>query len=159
LIETGINQIYFVMALISCRECGNQVSTEATACPRCGAPQQRSAPPQLSTQPQEQRIYSDNVVTVTTARVIVGSTTYALRNITSVSMTYTPPKVFGGILLLVIGLLLLLAGVVSIHTETPAPIGVYLIGGAMTVGGVLLIITAKPLITSTLRARRVKFMP
>lgn len=25
------------MALISCRECGNQVSTEANACPKCGA--------------------------------------------------------------------------------------------------------------------------
>jgi membrane protein YdbS with pleckstrin-like domain len=26
------------MALIACRECGNQVSTEATACPSCGFP-------------------------------------------------------------------------------------------------------------------------
>lgn len=26
------------MALISCRECGNQVSTEAPVCPKCGAP-------------------------------------------------------------------------------------------------------------------------
>ena len=34
------------MALIKCRECGNQVSTEASACPHCGAPQ-RAVPPQL----------------------------------------------------------------------------------------------------------------
>ncbi len=26
------------MALIKCTECGNQVSTTATACPKCGAP-------------------------------------------------------------------------------------------------------------------------
>jgi hypothetical protein len=26
------------MALISCKECGNQVSTLASACPKCGAP-------------------------------------------------------------------------------------------------------------------------
>lgn len=25
------------MALITCKECGNQVSTEATTCPKCGA--------------------------------------------------------------------------------------------------------------------------
>ncbi len=29
------------MALIKCRECGNQVSTEATACTHCGAPQRQ----------------------------------------------------------------------------------------------------------------------
>jgi hypothetical protein len=34
------------MALIKCRECGNQVSTEAATCPHCGAPQ-RVVPPQL----------------------------------------------------------------------------------------------------------------
>jgi hypothetical protein len=27
------------MALISCRECGKPVSTEASACPHCGTPQ------------------------------------------------------------------------------------------------------------------------
>lgn len=34
------------MALSNCRECGKQVSTEASACPHCGAPQ--SAPSTLS---------------------------------------------------------------------------------------------------------------
>lgn len=29
------------MALINCRECDHEVSTEATACPNCGAPPQR----------------------------------------------------------------------------------------------------------------------
>lgn len=29
------------MALTPCHECGSQVSTEATACPRCGAPVRR----------------------------------------------------------------------------------------------------------------------
>lgn len=36
------------MALMSCRECGKQVSTEAVACPHCGAPQ---ATPPASTKP------------------------------------------------------------------------------------------------------------
>lgn len=131
------------MALIQCKECGGQVSTEAVACPHCGAPQQRSAPPPLSNQPQEQRIYFDDVVAVTTTRVIVGETTYALRNITSVRMTYTPRKVLGAFLLLFFGLLLLLVGYMSIHTKTPAPIGIYVIGGAMVIAGILLMVTAK----------------
>jgi hypothetical protein len=137
------------MALIKCRECNESVSTEAVACPHCGAPQQRPAPPPLPmppllpVQPQEYRIYLDNVVAVTTLRMVIGGTTYALRNITSVSMTYTPRKVLGAILLLIFGLLLLLLGYSSIHTKAPAPIGVYIIGGAMVIGGILLMVTAK----------------
>ena len=115
----------------------------AVACPHCGAPQQRPVPPPLPIQPKEERIYSDNYVTVTTTRVIVGSTTYALRNITSVRMTYTPPRVLGAILLLILSLFMLVAGIVSIHTSTPAPIGVYLIGGVMVVGAILMMVTAK----------------
>lgn len=40
------------MALIKCRECGHQVSTEASACPNCGAPIKKpvqSLPPQKKT--------------------------------------------------------------------------------------------------------------
>lgn len=32
------------MALTKCSECGGQVSTEAVACPQCGAPQKKSPP-------------------------------------------------------------------------------------------------------------------
>jgi hypothetical protein len=131
------------MALISCKECNGSVSTEAAACPHCGAPQQRPVPPPLPVQPKEEKIYFDNAVVVTTTRVIVGGTTYALRNITSVRMTYTPPRVLGALLLLAFGVLLLLVGFVSIHTNAPAPIGVYLIGGAMVVGAILIMVTAK----------------
>ena len=72
-----------VMALISCKECNGSVSTEAAACPHCGAPQQRPVPP---VQPKEETIYSDNAVAVTNTRVIILGTTYTLRNITSVRM-------------------------------------------------------------------------
>lgn len=98
------------MALIQCRECGQSVSTEAAACPHCGAPQQRPVPPLLPVQPQEQKIYSDNVVAVTTTRVIIGGATYALRNITSVSMTFTPPRVFGPVLLLFVSIIIFFIG-------------------------------------------------
>ena len=46
------------MALIQCKECGQSVSTEAAACPHCGAPQQQSAPPPLPVQPMEETILS-----------------------------------------------------------------------------------------------------
>ena len=97
------------MALISCRECGESVRTEAAACPHCGAPQQQPVPPQLPAQSKEETIYSDNAVVVTNTRVIIGGTTYALRNITSVEMVSTPPRIGGAILLLVLGLLIVIA--------------------------------------------------
>ncbi len=34
------------MALLTCKECGNQVSSTATACPHCGAPVKVAAPAQ-----------------------------------------------------------------------------------------------------------------
>lgn len=40
--ETGI----LLVALIQCRECGKDVSTEASACPHCGSPQE-SMPPSI----------------------------------------------------------------------------------------------------------------
>lgn len=33
------------MALLACRECGKQISSEAPACPHCGAPRAIAAPP------------------------------------------------------------------------------------------------------------------
>lgn len=131
------------MALISCKDCDNPVSTEAAACPHCGAPQQRSAPPLLPVQPKEATIYSDNVVAVTNSRVIISGTTYVLRNITSVRMAFTPPRIVGAILLLIVGLFILLIALISFNGNTPAPVGVYIIAGAMIVGAILWMFTAK----------------
>jgi len=39
------------MALISCRECGKQVSTEAAACPACGAPPTKVPKPLMPPMP------------------------------------------------------------------------------------------------------------
>ncbi|HEY5233035.1 MAG TPA: DUF6232 family protein [Verrucomicrobiae bacterium] len=131
------------MALVKCKECNGSVSTEAAACPHYGAPQQQLVPPPLPVQPKEETIYSDNAVAVTNTRVIIWGTTYALRNITSVRMTYTPPRVLGAILLLVLGLIFLLAAILAIHSRAPAPIGVYILGGAMVIGAILMMVTAK----------------
>ncbi|MGA2436854.1 MAG: DUF6232 family protein [Bryobacteraceae bacterium] len=109
------------MALIQCRECGKTISTEAAACPQCGAPQQQTPPKLPGEAPpieqrrnaQEETLHSDNVVSVTTTRVIIRGTTYALRNITSVRMAFTPPKTGCAIILLIFGIIALLGAFVG----------------------------------------------
>ena len=56
----------------------------------------------------EETVFSDNNVNITTARIIISGTTYALRNITSVKMTMTPAKQGCAITLLVVGIVALL---------------------------------------------------
>lgn len=137
------------MALISCRECGESVSTEAVFCPHCGALQQPPMPPRIPVQPppahriQEETIFSDNVVVVTNLRIIIGGATYALRNITSVKMLFTPPRLTKPILLLIVGLMILLATFMPINENAPAPAGAYVIAGAMIVGAILWMRRAK----------------
>ena len=131
------------MALIKCKECDEAVSTAATACPHCGAPQQQPVPPLLPVQPTEETIYSDNAVVVTNMRVIIGGATYALRNVTSVKMLFTPPRLVKPILLLVVGLLILLAAFMPLNENAPAPVGVYIIAGGMIGGAILWMCSAK----------------
>lgn len=60
---------------------------------------------------EEVSFYSDQSgVRVTDKRVILGSTTYSLANITSVSTTVERPGLTGPILFIVIGLLVLIGG-------------------------------------------------
>lgn len=131
------------MALIQCKECGESVSTEAVVCPHCGAPQRQPVPPPFPVQPKEETIYSDNAVTVTNTRVIIGGTTYALRNITSVEMVSTPPRIGGAILLLVLGLLIVVAIFARLNEDDKAPAGVYIMAGALIGGAILWMFNAK----------------
>lgn len=130
------------MALIKCKECGNSVSTEAIACPHCGAPQKQPTPP-LPVQTKEQMIYSDNPVVVTNMRVSIGGTTYPLQNITSVKVLFTPPRLVKPILLLVVGLIILLAAFAELDGKTPAPFAVYILAGGMIGGAILWMCNAK----------------
>lgn len=47
------------MALISCKECGNQISDQAKSCPHCGCSVE-SQKPHISNQPQQVRINNNN---------------------------------------------------------------------------------------------------
>jgi hypothetical protein len=119
------------MALISCRECGQSVSTEAVACPHCGAPQQRPVPPPLPAPPAEQTLYCDNLVVVTSVRVMIGSASYPLRNITSVKMTFTPPQVAGALLVLLGGVFILLLTTIPFDERNYDPIPGVAMGGSI----------------------------
>lgn len=59
-------------------------------------------------QQQEKNFYQDNNVTVTQSRYIAGSKTYAMRNISSVSIFKIDKSRTGAILFLVMGILLLI---------------------------------------------------
>ena len=48
--QRGTSQPALLMAIIRCRECGDKVSTDAAACPHCGAPQ-RTVPPTIPRAP------------------------------------------------------------------------------------------------------------
>lgn len=122
------------MALTSCRECNKSISTEAVSCPHCGAPRQPAAPPLLPS--QEEMLYSDNVVAVTNARVIISGATYALRNITSVRMTYSPPRVFWAIILALLGIIVLLLFWLR-PDGAIAPTGAFVLPGGIIGGAIL----------------------
>jgi hypothetical protein len=80
----------------------------------------------------EETIYSDNNVSVSTSRIAVGGTTYALRNISSVKMTTTPAKIGCAIALILVGIVWALA----IIGSKGGALGAIVIGGACVTGGI-----------------------
>jgi hypothetical protein len=92
----------------------------------------------------EDTIYCDNNVAVTTARVIVSGTTYALRNITSVKLTTTPAKTGCAVVLIVLGVLGVL-GALPTFAQDVAPATYALVcASAFLIVGIALIRSAKP---------------
>ena len=134
------------MALIQCRECGKQISTEAAACPQCGAPQ-RKTPPQIpaATAPppipgnrgsQEETIHTDSLVTVTTTRVIIRGTTYALRNITSVRLAATQPSTGCATILALFGILAFIGALITFSTSVGSGLFGLIVAVAIIAGAV-----------------------
>ena len=84
----------------------------------------------------EDIIYSDNNVSISTSRIVIGATTYALRNITSVKMSFTPAKSGCAIALIVLGAIVLLASLGGGNGAGSAVMGL-LVGAVIAGGGVL----------------------
>lgn len=104
----------------NCPSCGQQISATAAdsgataPCPTCNTPlviPAVAAPPTTyvsSTSPaqsQEHIFFQQGTVTVSKTRFIVGSQTYAMRNITSVKPVTYPPSRGAPIFLLLVGML------------------------------------------------------
>jgi uncharacterized protein DUF6232 len=78
---------------------------------------------------EEQVFLSENNVTVTRSRIVIGNQTYPVANITSIRTDSKPPNLIWPFLMGVIGFFLLIAGIVE--GGTAFLIGVVLIGAAV----------------------------
>jgi hypothetical protein len=76
---------------------------------------------------EEKTYYSDNSISVTSTRVIVGSTTYSLRNVSSVKMTSIVPSHVIDIILILIGVITLIIGLAALKETS----GICLIVGIL----------------------------
>src|SRR4051794_1150422 len=92
----------------------------------------------------EENIYSDDNVSVTTARIVISGTTYALRNITSVRMTGTAASKIGPIVCLIVGLIILAMPFVEFNHNNVGGLIFSLSGAPLACAGAYLLWTAKP---------------
>ena len=92
----------------------------------------------------EENIYSDSDVSITTARIIVFGTTYALRNITSVKMTKTAGNSGCAVALIIVGLISFSFAVLSIVDGTGPVLIPLLIAGGLLAGGMAWHRSVKP---------------
>jgi hypothetical protein len=90
-------------------------------------------------------IYSDENVNVTTARVVIHGTTYALRNITSVKMASTPANTGCAILLRQFGILMLFGAFLAfVGAEVGSGFVILLFAGGVLTGAMFWLRACKP---------------
>lgn len=129
-----------------CSSCGTQVDSSWTFCRSCGGKLSPSvSPPSADSAavprllPQEKFFMQDvNGVTVTTARIITPQKTYALANVSSVTLNSRHPHSTAGLFLILLGLLVLVVGASMGSTG-----GGLLLGGALFVLGIILVCSQK----------------
>lgn len=98
-------------AAIKCRYCGSELSAgdSSSIRPELIAGQPTSPLPSPVPAEQEKVYYSDGAITVTSTRAVLGTKTYAMANITSVSLGENQQAVGCGCALVLVGLLFALA--------------------------------------------------
>jgi len=132
------------MALLSCYECGAQISSLAPACPHCGAPAVRnedkvSVAQTVASDPAEREILREGGVLVTSRRFVVGQTTYATRGVTSVAMARESVSgtsigtgwIICGLILLVTGIVVLLRALAEATSSTALVAEGFVVAGAL----------------------------
>ena len=103
------------MALIKCVECEREISDKAASCPNCGIPLtlQENNLPSLAPASyslnnlanNEYSFFQEGPINITNMRAIFRNKTFAMANITSVSMGEVPPKRIYGVIAIIIGLI------------------------------------------------------
>ena len=84
---------------------------------------------------QEEVLYTDPSVSISTSRIVVSGTSYGLRNITSLRMISTRPKLAYGIALIVAGII----WAVGIIGSIGGFVGAIILGGGTVAIGVWLL--------------------
>lgn len=92
----------------------------------------------------EETVYSDDTVSVTTARVIISGTTYALHNITSVKMTFTPAKKGCAVTLLIVSIWGLLGAGGAFSKSVGTGLGGLFLTGGIIAGAIAWMCACKP---------------
>jgi hypothetical protein len=93
---------------------------------------------------QEETVFSDGAINITTTRIIIRGTTYALRNITSVKMAMTPAKQGCAILFLIFSIFFALASFILMTQDPGSGIFGLLIFGGMATGAFFWVKACKP---------------
>jgi len=77
---------------------------------------------------EETTFYSDSLVRVTNARLMIGQTTYAMLNITSVMTAKENPSIVGPVLLLTIGAICFIGGLSGGWSSGGVTLGFLMVG-------------------------------
>lgn len=116
-----------------CPNCGAEVPAGQKFCGECG-----TVMPEVEVAPTGEEIYfQDDIVTITRARAILGAKTFAMANITSVTMGKIEASITPVLILILIGI------VVGICVATQNTIVGAVLGALFVAAGIAVAVTSK----------------